>query len=223
MAMKNVLGGALLLATVPAGAQDMTPQAHPPASRSSPEVALGIFQHASRIHPVGERLVFPQLPPGFVYEGEEERGTVDVQIVYRTGPVRFPLKPRLTAKLQVNTAGRTDFASIGAEWRQHVFRGRVYGQAGIGVTIHDGYRFTPDPFAPGISTAEADRRYAIYQDRTSFGSRILFNPNAALGVRLTSRWAVELAWEHFSHRRIFGAQNPGIDNFGLRLVRTLGR
>ena len=94
---------------------------------------------------------------------------------------------------------------------------------GIGVTVHDGYRFTPDPFAPGISDAEARRRYDIYRRRTSWGSRVLFNPNAAIGVRLNRRWAAELAWEHFSHRRIFSDTNPGIDTLGIRLVRRLGR
>ena len=31
------------------------------------------------------------------------------------------------------------------------------------------------------------------------------------------------AMAHFSHHPWFSEQNPGIDNFGIRLVRTLGR
>lgn len=89
--------------------------------------------------------------------------------------------------------------------------------------VHDGYRFTPDPFEPCLPQAEAQRRYAIVLRRTSFGSQILFNPNASLGVRLNPRWAVEATWEHFSHHQWFSDQNPGIDTLGIRLVRTLGR
>lgn len=190
-----------------------------------PELAVGALAHGVDFHPLGSRLVFnlPDLPPGEVYEGFEEDGTLDVQLVYRSAPLRFALKPRLAAKVQISTAGRTSYASVGAEWRQHVLNGRVYGQVGIGATIHDGYRFTPDPFAPGLPLSEAQRRYDIYRTRTSYGSRVLFNPNASIGVRLDRRWAVEATWEHFSHAQLFSKQNPGIDHLGLRLVRTLGR
>jgi len=209
----------LLILAAPASAQ--TSDTH----RAGPEIAVGVFQHGANFHPLGAKLIFdlPKLPDGQIYEGQEEDGTVDVQLAYRTAPLHFLLKPRLTAKAQISTAGRTSFASLGAEWRQHVLKGRLYGQVGIGLTVHDGYRFTPDPFEPGLSLTEAARRYGIYRRRTSFGSQVLFNPNASIGVRLSPRWAAELSWEHFSHRQLFSDQNPGIDNVGLRLVRTLGR
>ncbi len=192
--------------------------------RGGPEIAVGIFEHGANFHPLGGKLIFdlPALPDGQIYEGSEEDGTVDVQLVYRTAPLRFALKPRLTAKAQINTAGRTSFASIGAEWRQHVLNKRLYGQLGIGVTIHDGYRVTPDPFEPGLAVDEARRRYDVYQRRTSFGSRLLFNPNASIGVRLGKRWAVEATWEHFSHAQLFASRNPGIDHLGLRVVHMFG-
>lgn len=187
-----------------------------------PEIAVGVLAHGADFHPLGSKLFFnlPDLPPGQVYEGQEENGTVDVELLYRSKPIAILLKPRLTAKLQINTDGRTSFGSLGAEWRQHVFHGRVYGQIGIGLTLIDGYRFTPDPFEPGLSPGEAQRRYSIYLRRTSFGSQVLFNPNASIGVHLDKRWSVEVVWEHYSHRRLFSEQNPGIDNVGVRLVRS---
>lgn len=211
-------GAAMVCACSPAVAQQMAQQA-------GPEVAVGVFRHGANFHPLGSRLTFPALPPGQFYDGSEENGTTDVQLGYRSAPLRpgWTLKPRLTAKVQVSTAGRTSFASVGAEWRQHVLKGRLYGQVGIGLSIHDGYRYTPDPFEPGLSDAEAWRRYDIYRHRTGFGSRVLFNPNASIGVRIDRRWAAELAWEHFSHHQWFSEQNPGIDHQGLRLIRTLGR
>lgn len=208
----------MALASMPAAAQNGGPAVSRPGPK--PEIAIGILQHGANFHPLGARLFFDKPPPNVIYEGGEEDGTADIQLVYRTAPLRWALKPRLTTKLQINTSGRTSFASVGAEWRQHILRGRIYGQIGIGVTVHDGYRFTPDPFAAGISAAEAQRRYELYISRISFGSRVMFNPNASLGVRLNKRWAAELAWEHFSHRQIFNEQNPGIDNVGFRLVRT---
>ena len=215
--MMRLLGATMLLGPMPAMAQDLTMHA--------PEVAIGVLRHGANFHPLGSQLTFPALGPGEVYEGMEEHGTTDIQLVYRTKmlPIRWVLKPRLTAKAQINTAGKTSFASLGAEWRQHAFKGRVYGQVGIGVTIHDGYRYLPNPFLPGLDSAEAWRRYEIYQTRTGFGSRVLFNPNASIGVRIDRRWAVEATWEHFSHRRLFSDVNPGIDNVGIRLVRALGR
>lgn len=215
----------MALASTPCMAQWGAAPRNQASVQARPEIAVGVLQHGSNFHPLGERLIFdlPQLPAGQIYEGQEEDGTIDIQLIYRSAPLRFALKPRVAGKLQINTAGRTSFASIGAEWRQHVFRGRLYGQLGIGLSVHDGYRFTPDPFEPGLPIGEARRRYDIYRKRTSFGSQVLFNPNASLGVQVGPRWAVEATWEHFSHHQWFSRQNPGIDNLGLRLVRQLGR
>lgn len=213
----------ITLALTPVAALGQTSEAPLLSQSAVAEVAIGVFEHGANFHPLGGKLILdlPDLPQGQIYEGTEENGTVDIQFMYRTQPLRFALKPRLTAKVQVNTDGRTNFASVGAEWRQHVLRERVYGQVGIGLTIHDGYRFTPDPFEPGLAIGEAQRRFDIYRHRTSFGSQVLFNPNASIGLRLDRKWAVELSWEHYSHHQIFSQQNPGIDSVGLRLVRRL--
>lgn len=217
----TVLAAALMLGSIPAAAQTVSDAG---GDFPGAELAVGLLRHGANFHPLGSSLSFdlPPLPPGQVYAGMEENGTADVQLLYRTAPLRFALKPRLTAKAQISLEGRTSFASVGAEWRQHILQGRVYGQVGIGVTLHDGYRFTPDPFVRGLPIDEARRRFAIYQTRTSFGSRALFNPNASIGVRLSRKWAAELVWEHHSHRQLFSDQNPGIDHVGLRLIRSFG-
>lgn len=217
----GVLCAALALSSTTAMARDGA------AARAfdGSEIGLGVFRHGADFHPLGSKLVFdlPSLPAGQVYEGQEENGTVDFELLYRSRPLSILLKPRLTGKLQVNTDGRTSFASVGAEWRQPLLRGRLYAQAGLGLAVIDGYSFTPDPFEPGLEAGEARRRYETYLRRTSFGSKVLFNPNASVGLRLDRRWALELAWEHYSHGRVFSETNPGIDNVGIRLVRSLGR
>ncbi len=49
---------------------------------------------------------------------------------------------------------------------------------------------------------------------------MLFEPELAVGARLNDRLGVEASWVHMSHAQLFGAENPGIDNLGVRL--TLG-
>lgn len=181
------------------------------------EVAVGVLAHS-----VPKPFRGPA-PPGTFYETEAERNTVDIHLVMRSKPLAFALKPRLSAKAYINTGGRTSLAALGAEWRQYAFRRRVYGQIGIGVAVHDGYINTPDPFAPGLTPAEASRRYAIYSTRIGFGSRALFNPSFSVGIRLTPRLAAEATWEHFSHNGWFGRNNPGLETMGLRFVYKLGR
>lgn len=212
--LKSALGATLALVSASAIAQDRP---------AGPEVGVGVYRHGANFHPLGAEFTIDAPPPGVFYLDSGEDRTVDVQLLYRTAPLKILLKPRLTAKAQISTAGRTSFASLGAEWRQHVLKDRLYGQVGIGVTIHDGYRFLPDPFEPGLSNAEAWRRYDVATTRVGFGSRVLFNPNASIGVRLSRRWAAELSWEHHSHRRIFNDVNPGIDHLGIRVIHALGR
>lgn len=201
---KGVLGAALALASGTAAAQERQ------------ELGIGVHAHA-----ITRPFLIDKPPPGVSYITPEEK-TVDIQVLYRTKPLDFALKPRLAAKVQINTAGKTSFASIGAEWRQHVFKRRVYGQIGIGLTVHDGYTNIPDPydFAPG--SADFWRRFELYADRTNFGSRVLFNPNLSVGVRVSRDWAIEANFEHFSHAGWFGRVNDGMETFGLRLVRSFG-
>lgn len=104
--------------------------------------------------------------------------------------------PRPQAFVSVNSAGDTHFAAAGLGWQ---IGGRVYLRPGIGVAIHTG----PSDFDP------ANRR--IY-----FGSRILFEPELGLGVKLTRRASLEASWVHLSHAQIFSGQNPGLDTVGLR-------
>ena len=203
----GVFGVTVVLASSAAVARD----------RQQVEVGAGILQHG--ITPPFNR----DAPAGTIYESTEEQGSVDVQLLYRTPALGFALRPRLTAKAQINTRGRTSFVSAGAEWRRRALNGRVYAQIGVGVAVHDGRLFNPDPYAPGLSREDAWRQYTIYTTRTAFGSRVLFNPNLSIGARLDRRWAVEAAYEHFSHAQIFNAQNSGIDNVGIRLIRSFGR
>lgn len=101
----------------------------------------------------------------------------------------------------LNTAGDTSFAGAGLSWKAEL--GPVYLRPGVGLVIHD---------APSVRVDEATGI------RTDLGSRVLFEPEIALGVNLSQRWSVEASWVHISNARVFNSkQNPGIDAMGVRL------
>ena len=121
---------------------------------------------------------------------------VDVQLGWRGGRIgRTPLQPYVFGA--VNTAGETHYAAAGISAK---FGDRLFVRPGVGVAVHSG------------STGEFQTT-----DRVAFGSRILFAPELGVGARISARMTVEASWVHMSHAQLFGRQNPGIDNFGVRL------
>ena len=101
------------------------------------------------------------------------------------------------AFVSVNSAGDTNFAAAGLSWK---IGGPIYVRPGIGLAVHTG----PSRVRPG-------------RDRIDFGSRVLFEPELGIGAQLGSSASVEASWVHLSHATLFGRQNPGTDNFGVRL------
>ena len=135
-----------------------------------------------------------------------ERG-VDLVAGVRSAPVARlgKVEVRLHALGSVNLSGGLDFAAAGAAVRVPL-GGGIYVQPGLGIAVHDG---------PGD-------RFQRTPDRLYPGSRVLFEPEITAGVRLSRRWAAEIAYVHLSHAQIFGRQNPGLDTIGARLVWRFG-
>jgi hypothetical protein len=126
-------------------------------------------------------------------------GGADLMLGYRGGRIAHtPLQPYVFAA--ANSAGETSYAAVGLSAK---FGGRTYVRPGLGLAIH---------------TGSADDYYRT--DKIAFGSRVLFEPELAVGTQLNSRVGIEASWVHMSHAQLFGRENPGIDNFGIRL--TLG-
>ena len=126
----------------------------------------------------------------------------DIEIGYRgAGIVHTPLQPYAFAAL--NTAGKTDYAAVGLSAR---FGHSIYVRPGLGLAIQ---------------TGSAKK----YQDPTNheidFGSRVLFEPELGVGAQINKSLSIEASWVHMSHAQLFGRQNPGIDNLGLRLNLAL--
>ena len=125
-------------------------------------------------------------------------GGADVMLGWRGGNIgRTPLQPYILGAL--NTSGDTSYAAVGLSAK---FGHKLYVRPGLGLAIHTGS--TKDFHDPTNHKIE-------------FGSRVLFEPEFGIGVELNDRLSVEGSWVHMSHAQLFGRQNPGIDNLGVRL------
>ena len=108
------------------------------------------------------------------------------------GPRCSPMcSRRSTPPGETNYAARRDSRRSSAT--------RSYVRPGLGLAVHTG------------SAGNFQRT-----DKIAFGSRILFEPELGIGVRINDRVSVEASWVHMSHAQLFGRQNPGIDNVGMR-------
>ena len=122
---------------------------------------------------------------------------VDVQLGYRWDRIgRTPLQPYLFGAL--NTSGETHYAVAGLSAK---FGKRFYVRPGLGIAVHSGdNQDFEDPF----------------DDDVEFGTSVLFAPEVGIGFSINERASVEASLVHLSHAQIFGGQNPGIDNVGIR-------
>lgn len=136
-----------------------------------------------------------------------DEGGVDFELGYRfprLKALKVIGKPAPYLIASINSRGDTSFAGAGLSWK--FGKGPLYVRPGLGLIVHTGPSLRVG--ADGI--------------RTDLGSRILFEPELALGVRVARRVAVEASWTHISGGRVFNRhQNPGIDMIGVRLAFAL--
>ncbi len=135
----------------------------------------------------------------------DEEGA-DFQVGYRGDKIEglaFIGAPSPYVFASINSAGDTNIFAAGLSWK---FGKKIYVRPGIGLAVHTGpsLRFAPDG------------------SQTQLGSRILFEPEIAIGARLSDRIDLEASWVHVSHAQLFNRQqNPGLDIIGMRLVIKL--
>ena len=134
-------------------------------------------------------------------------GGVDLEAGYRFAPIDALSaigKPAPYVIASLNTRGDTSFAGAGLAWT--IGKGPVYLRPGVGLVVHDGPSNRIDPTGT----------------HTELGSRVLFEPELALGARVSDRLGIEASWVHISHARLFNSQqNPGIDMMGVRVTYAL--
>lgn len=127
----------------------------------------------------------------------------DVMLGYRAGTIARPFGAELQPYLfgALNSAGDTSYAAAGLSAK---FGKKIFIRPGLGLAIHNG---------------SAGKFFRT--DRIAFGSRILFEPELGVGAQINSRLSIEASWVHMSHAQLFGGENPGIDNLGVRLTLAL--
>jgi hypothetical protein len=135
-----------------------------------------------------------------------ERGP-DIELGYRFGrldALKLVGRPAPYLIASVNTRGDTSFAGAGLSWK--IGKGPLYVRPAVGLVVHDGPRLRVG--ADGL--------------RTDLGSPVLFEPEIALGTKLSDGLSLEASWVHISGARLFNSkQNPGIDMMGVRLSFAL--
>lgn len=138
-------------------------------------------------------------------KGGEENGA-DVELGWR-GPRLHALdflgapSPYVFGSLAIGA--KTHFAAAGLSWR--IGGGPFYLRPGAGIAIHT--RPSHGSNAAGL--------------RTDLGSRVVFEPELAIGYRISDRIGIEGVLVHLSHAQLFSHQNPGMDSIGVRLTFRL--
>jgi len=131
---------------------------------------------------------------------DTQESGADLQLGYRLDPVVpvAKIQPYLFGSVNSDKGG-TDFVGAGVSRKFNL--GGVYVRPGIGLVVHNAPSLRSNP-ATGL--------------RTDLGSRVLFEPEIAVGLNVAPRVSVEASWVHISNGQILGKQNPGIDMIGVR-------
>lgn len=151
-----------------------------------------------------------------------ERGTVDVQLGYRTGRMEtwaWMFKPQVHAMVSFNTSNNTHFGAVGLSWPIRL-TDNLYLRPGMGFAYTTGAAGLPPANAPGLSSAEIARRVRLNRTHIDFGTHFLFEPEMALGYHFNDSWSAELSWVHLSNGQItHTGKNQGLDDAGARLIK----
>jgi len=136
----------------------------------------------------------------------KESNTADIQLEVDTGQprfLRFLGAPHFNATLALNTAGETDFGSVGLAWDHRLF-GSAYGSLQFGIGDSDGVT------QPSSNPKD--------QNRLLLGSKMLFREAGGVNWRLKNHWLVGVQFVHASNGLILGKRyNEGINDVGVRV------
>ena len=153
-----------------------------------------------------------------------ESGT-DFHVGYRTDRIEglhFIGAPHVHMFASINTDNTSNFVAAGFDWKVGL-KGPIYLRPGMGLAYTDGKTELPSATQPGITAADAANRTYLYYHRIAFGSRVLFEPELALGANVSDRASIELSYTHLSNGQIFHqGKNQGLDDAGVRVNWKFG-
>ncbi|KQY29397.1 deacylase [Caulobacter sp. Root1455] len=176
------------------------------------EAFIGVYKHD---------VTFVGNAVGLGAAGREDG--VDVHLGYRTNKIeslRWLGKPQVHAMLSVNSENTSNFVAAGFDWKINLGKpGGFYLRPGMGLAYTDGKAGLPPANAPNLTPEERARRTELYYTRIDFGSKVLFEPELALGYDFNDHWSGELSYVHLSNGQVFHqGKNQGLDDAGVRLV-----
>lgn len=176
------------------------------------EVFVGVYKHDVTF--IGEAV-------GLGAAGREDG--VDIHLGYRTERIEslsWLGKPQVHAMISINSENTSNFVAAGFNWKIDLGQpGGFYLRPGMGLAYTDGKAGLPPANAPNLTPEERARRTKLYYTRIDFGSKVLFEPELALGYQVNDRVSVELSYTHLSNGQIFHqGKNQGLDDAGVRLV-----
>lgn len=150
-------------------------------------------------------------------------GGADIHLGYRTNRIeslKWLGRPQVHTMVSINTNNTSNFAAAGFDWKVELGKpGGFYLRPGLGLAYTDGKANLPPANAPNLTPEERARRTYLYYHRIEFGSRVLFEPELALGYQVSDKVSVELSYTHLSNGQIFHqGKNQGLDDAGVRLV-----
>ncbi len=89
--------------------------------------------------------------------------------------------------VSINSENTSNFVAAGFDWRIELGKpGGFYLRPGMGLAYTDGETGLPPVNAPGLTPEEIQRRLKLYNTRIDFGSKVLFEPELALGTTSTT-------------------------------------
>ena len=155
---------------------------------------------------------------------QSQEGGADLMLGFETEPLggvfKYIFNPSVHGMLSFNTQVPTDFVAIGFDWPVPILHSRHwYLRPGIGFAGTTGQADIGSSIDPSVSADERARRAHLAATRIDFGSHDLFEPELALGYKLSHDWKVEASYVHLSNGQILhSGKNQGMDDVGLRLM-----
>lgn len=184
----GTLLAAALLAPAPSRAQNL----------SYNELKLGILAHD--VHFLGGKEHGVDINPELIFASP----VTDAMAATVPAYLRWMVQPRPTIGGEINTAGFTNQAYVGATWSWLLGSNLLMPGDGVALSYF---------FGPGFNDGDI---IAKAPDRKSLGSHILFREAFDLGYLITPVYQVSLFIDHVSNGGL-AKQNQSINDVGVRL------
>lgn len=162
------------------------------------ESILGVLDHDTSL--LGGREKGADINPEIIFWSP----IADDMIASAPSWLHWALQPRPTIGGDINTAGRTNQAYVGATWSWYLARELVNPGDGI---VLDYF------FGPGFNDGQIHNGNS---ERKALGSNVLFRVGLDLGYQINPVWVISAHIDHISNGGL-AKENQSINDLGIRL------